>query len=67
MTLENGFKLQVAISDPTVRKGRTDTDANQKELYVAGLSKFVKEFEIKRLFEPVRTVYSSSLLPMECD
>ncbi|KAL8280474.1 hypothetical protein RQP46_007122 [Phenoliferia psychrophenolica] len=50
--LENGFKLQVAISDPSARKGRTDTDANQKELYVAGLSKFVKEFELKKLFEP---------------
>ncbi|KAK4702065.1 squamous cell carcinoma antigen recognized by T-cells 3, partial [Phenoliferia sp. Uapishka_3] len=50
--MEGGLKLQVAISDPAAKKGRTDVDANQKELYVAGLSKFVKELDLKRLFEP---------------
>ena len=48
-----GFKIQVFISDPGRKKGRTDAGANQKELYVAGLSKFTKELDLKRLFEPV--------------
>lgn len=54
--LEGGLKLQVAISDPTAKKSRTDIGANQKELHIAGLSKFVKEFDLRRLFEKVRTL-----------
>ena len=51
--LEPGLKVQVHISDPSARKGRTDEGANQKELYVAGLSKFAKEHELRKLFEAV--------------
>lgn len=51
--LEGGFKLTVYISDPGRKKGRTDAGANEKELYVAGLSKFVKDTDLKKLFEPV--------------
>lgn len=52
--------MQVFISDPGRKKGRTDAGANAKELYVAGLSKFVKELDLKRLFEPVSELFSTS-------
>ncbi|KAM0751866.1 hypothetical protein T439DRAFT_325059 [Meredithblackwellia eburnea MCA 4105] len=54
--LETGLKLQVAISDPSARKGRTDAGANQKELYVTNLSRFVKEVDLERLFKPFGTL-----------
>lgn len=53
MQLEDGLKLVVYVSDPGRKKGRTDANANDRELYIAGLSKFVKEIDLKRLFEPV--------------
>lgn len=52
--------MQVFISDPGRKKGRTDAGANQKELYVAGLSRFTKELDLKRLFEPVSLFARSS-------
>lgn len=48
-----GLKLSVLVSDPGRKKGRTDAGANDRELYVAGLSKFVKEQDLKKLFEVV--------------
>ena len=51
--LEPGLKLTVYVSDPGRKKGRTDAGANQRELFVGGLSKFVSELDLKRLFEPV--------------
>lgn len=52
--LEPDVKLVVYISDPGKKKGRTDAGVNDRELYIAGLSKFVKEIDLRRLFEPVR-------------
>lgn len=48
-----GIKLIVYISDPGRKKSRTDAGANNKELYVQGLSKFVKEADLRKLFEEV--------------
>ena len=40
-----GRPLSVYISNPERRKDRTDSDANDRELYVAGLSKLTtKEY-----------------------
>lgn len=48
------LKLNVYISDPTRKKERTDAGADEREVYVAGLSKFVKKDELKSLFQQVR-------------
>ncbi|KAM0789923.1 hypothetical protein ACM66B_006763 [Microbotryomycetes sp. NB124-2] len=45
-----GHKISVMISDPTRKKDRTDVNANDKELYVAGLAKSTKEEDLKTLF-----------------
>jgi hypothetical protein len=50
---EAGLKLVVYISDPGRKKGRTDAGVNDRELYIAGLSKFTKEADLQKLFEPV--------------
>jgi len=39
--LDETHCLSVTISDPQQRKEQTDADANQHEIYTAGLSKFV--------------------------
>lgn len=43
--------LNVFISNPERRKERTDADANDREVYVAGLSKFVTKEDLERLFK----------------
>ncbi|GAA5883487.1 hypothetical protein JCM16303_003825 [Sporobolomyces ruberrimus] len=50
--LEPGHKLGVFVSDPSRKKNRTDTGANNRELYVSSLAKFVKEDELRMVFEP---------------
>ncbi|SCV74534.1 BQ2448_7563 [Microbotryum intermedium] len=50
--LDSTHRLQALISDPNRKKGRTDAGANNKELYIAGLSKYTKEHDLRRLFEP---------------
>ncbi|GAA6059133.1 hypothetical protein JCM10212_003880 [Sporobolomyces blumeae] len=50
--LEPGHRLGVYISDPSRKKSRTDSGANNRELYVSSLAKFVKEDELRKLFEP---------------
>ena len=45
--------LNVFISNPERRKERTDADANDREVYVAGLSKFVTKEDLERLFKTV--------------
>ncbi|KAH7100756.1 hypothetical protein BKA62DRAFT_705553 [Auriculariales sp. MPI-PUGE-AT-0066] len=46
-----GMKLTVLISDPQRRKERTDADANDREVYVAGLSRFIKRGDLQSLFQ----------------
>ena len=52
--LEPGLAMNVFISDPERKKERTDANANDREVYVAGLSKFVTEGDLEKLFKTVR-------------
>lgn len=45
--------LSVLISNPERKKDRTDVDANDREVYVAGVSKFVTKKELEELFKTV--------------
>ncbi|EJD34711.1 hypothetical protein AURDEDRAFT_109252 [Auricularia subglabra TFB-10046 SS5] len=54
--LEPGMKLSVLMSDPTRKKERTDADANERELYIAGLSRFTKREELQALFQQFGTI-----------
>ncbi|KAL5482584.1 PRP24 [Sanghuangporus weigelae] len=49
--LEPGLTMNVYVSDPERKKGRTDAGANDREVYVAGLSKFVTEKDLEKLFK----------------
>ncbi|KAL4250529.1 hypothetical protein ABKN59_002266 [Abortiporus biennis] len=48
--LEPGHNMSVFLSNPERRKERTDVDANDKEIYVAGVSKFATKEELRKLF-----------------
>jgi len=57
--VESNFRLNVYISNPERKKERTDADANAREVYVAGLSKFVTKEDLEKLFRtygPVREI-----------
>ncbi|KAF7301263.1 ATP-dependent DNA helicase PIF1 [Mycena indigotica] len=49
--LEPGLPLTVLISNPERKKARTDQDANDRELYVAGLSKHTSKQDLQNLFK----------------
>jgi hypothetical protein len=59
--LEPGLSLNVYLSNPERKKERTDADANSREVYVAGLSKFVTKQDLEKLF---RTVSSPVVRPL---
>lgn len=52
--LEPDRPMSVLISNPERKKERTDADANEKEIYVAGLSKFTTKEDLTKLFKTVR-------------
>ncbi|GAA5836247.1 hypothetical protein JCM11251_001440 [Rhodosporidiobolus azoricus] len=54
--LEPSHPLSVLISDPSRKKSRTDTNANESELYIAGLARSTKEADLRKLFEPFGTL-----------
>ena len=56
--LEANHPLNVYISNPERKKTRTDQDADEKELYVAGLSKFTTEADLEKIFKTVRYLFS---------
>lgn len=58
--LEPGHSLKVYISNPERRKERTDADANAREVYVAGLSKFVTKDDLTKLFRTVCSLAMSN-------
>jgi RNA recognition motif-containing protein len=60
--LEPGHRLNVYISNPERRKERTDADANAREVYVAGLSKFVTKDDLTKLFRTVSSLVMSMFL-----
>lgn len=45
--------LNVYISNPERKKERTDANANECELYVAGLSKLTTKEDLQKLFSTV--------------
>jgi hypothetical protein len=47
--------MNVFISNPERKKERTDNDANGREIYVAGLSKFTTKEDLEKLFGTVST------------
>ena len=51
--LEPNFPLNVFISDPERKKERSDQGANEKEIYVAGLSKFATKADLEKIFSTV--------------
>ena len=51
--MEDGHKMSVYISNPERKKERTDSDANDREVYVAGLSKLVTKEDLKNVFKTV--------------
>ncbi|TFY81135.1 hypothetical protein EWM64_g2871 [Hericium alpestre] len=54
--LEPGMPLSVLISNPVRKKERSDADADAKEVYVAGLSKFATKEDLQKLFNTYGTV-----------
>ena len=54
--MEDGHKMSVYISNPERKKDRTDSDANDREVYVAGLSKLVTKEDLENLFKTVCTI-----------
>jgi hypothetical protein len=60
--LEPNLPMNVFISNPERKKERTDQDANEREVYVAGLSKFTTQADLEKLFKTV-CPYSSAFLP----
>lgn len=54
--------IAVYISNPERKKDRTDHDANEREVYVAGLSRFTNKTDLEKLFETVGFVTKSDTL-----
>lgn len=54
--------MSVLVSNPERKKERTDQDANNREVYVAGLSKFTTKTDLEKLFKTVRGIQSARLL-----
>jgi hypothetical protein len=60
--LEPNRTLSVYISNPGRKKERTDADANEREVYVAGLSRFTTKEDLEGVFSRVRVLISVSSL-----
>ena len=58
----DGLKMSVYISNPERKKERTDSDANDREVYVAGLSKLVTKGDLQNVFKTVRPFTLNSLM-----
>ncbi|KAG6878496.1 hypothetical protein C0993_005425 [Termitomyces sp. T159_Od127] len=55
--LEPNHPMNVFLSNPERKKERTDQDANEREIYVAGLSKFTTQADLEKLFKTVRFLF----------
>lgn len=55
--MANDLILNVFISNPERKKERTDAGANDREVYVAGLSKFATKDDLEKLFKPVSQLF----------
>ncbi|PIL22915.1 hypothetical protein GSI_15611 [Ganoderma sinense ZZ0214-1] len=47
----DGHKMSVYMSNPERKKDRTDSDANDREVYIAGLSKLVTKEDLRNVFK----------------
>ncbi|KAG5654253.1 hypothetical protein H0H81_005496 [Sphagnurus paluster] len=54
--LEPNQPMNVFISNPERKKERTDQDANEREIYVAGLSKFTNKADLDKVFKTYGTI-----------
>lgn len=54
MEVGSGHPLSVFISNPERKKERTDSDANDRELHVAGLARSVTKDDLMKVFTTVR-------------
>ena len=52
--LEAGLNLSVLISNPERKKGRTDHDADEREIHVSGLPRATKSDDLRKIFQEVR-------------
>jgi RNA recognition motif-containing protein len=57
--LEPNQPLNVLTSNPERKKERTDQDANEREVFVAGLSKFTTQGDLEKLFKTVRSRFTA--------
>lgn len=55
--LEPGVKLVVYVSNPDRKQARSDVNKKNREVYISSLSKFTKENDIRKLFEPVSILH----------
>lgn len=60
--LAPGLPLSVLVSNPERKKDRTDADANNREVYVAGVSKLATRAELENLFATVNISHSPAIL-----
>ncbi|CDZ97156.1 RNA-binding protein SART3 (RRM superfamily) [Phaffia rhodozyma] len=61
--IEPGRVLLVAISNPSVKRVRTDAKANDRQIVISHLSKFVKKEDLEKLFNkfgPIKDIQSTS-------
>ena len=65
--MDDGHKLSVYISNPERKKERTDSDANDREVYVAGLSKFVAKEDLEGLFKTVSATNNYCMLGLRAE
>lgn len=59
--LEPDQPMSVLLSNPERKKERTDHDANEREIYVAGLSKFTIKADLEKLFNTVSKIVLSPM------
>lgn len=60
--LEPGHSMSVLLSNPERKKERTDQDANEREIYVAGLSRFTTQIDLEKLFKTVGDLRTNSMM-----
>lgn len=59
--------MNVFVSNPERKKERTDQDANEREIYVAGLSRFTTKVDLEKLFKTVCLLVLWVLSKLMCD
>ena len=62
LELEPGLQMNVYLSNPERKKERTDANANDKEIYVAGLSKYTNRVDLEKLFKTVSAIRTLTAL-----